>query len=78
MAANGCETTEARLRQAADDDVGQRSSRLSLAGGDGSDAVDEVQVDIGVCAQGQEMIVIVAGRCGSDGDLPRRRFRGEQ
>ena len=55
------EAPQARLRQAANHDVGQRRGRLSLAGGDGSDAMDEVQVDVGVGAQGQEMIVIVGG-----------------
>ena len=71
------EAAQARLRQAANDDVGQRRGRLSFASGDGSDAVNEVQVDIGVGAQGQEMIIIVGGRRGRDGDLalatrPRR------
>ncbi len=72
------EATKARLRQAANDDVGQRRGRLSLAGGDGPDAMDEVQVDVGVDAQGQEMIVIVGGRRGRDGDLRGHHARGEQ
>ena len=40
--------------------------------------MDEVKVDVGVGAQGQEMIVIVGGRSGRDGDLRSRDARGEQ
>ncbi|KAF5287576.1 hypothetical protein FQR65_LT21015 [Abscondita terminalis] len=40
------EAAQPRLRQAANYDVGQRRSRLALAGGDGADAMDEVKVDV--------------------------------
>lgn len=40
--------------------------------------MDKVQVDVGVSAQGQEMVVIVGGRRSGDGDLSGRHARGEQ
>ena len=57
------------LREASQQDVRECRRRLPLPARRDLDAMHEVQIEVGVGAQGQKMIVIVGGCDGGDGDI---------
>ena len=62
----------------ADGVVGECRCRLSVTCGDGRDAMNEMQIDIGIGAQREKMIVVVGRRRGGDGNVGGRYARREQ
>ena len=56
------------LGEAAQQDIRERR-RLPLPSRCDLDAVHEVQVEAGVCAEGKQVVVMVGGRGGGDGDV---------
>ena len=72
--AQRCETTHPGLREAANEEIRERRSRLTIPGCRDLDAVDEVKIQVRIGAQGEEVIVIVTGRCGRDRDVGGLRF----
>ena len=66
------------LGEAAEQDVRERRRRLPLPAGRHLDAVHEMQVEIGVGAEGEQVVVVLGGRGRSDGDVGGLRPAGHE
>ena len=67
--AQGGETAHPSLGKAAYENVRERSGRLTVARGGDFYAVNKMQIEVRVGAQGKEVVIIFSARSGGDGDV---------